>query len=171
MKSPIDTLLEKFEAGGISRRQFVGHLTALFAIFAGLDKGLTNSEQMQVNSLFQVSEINHLALRVTDLDRSQKFYEDVLGMQLIRKLPNARFMSCGPHFVALFKSSEPKLDHLAFTLPSYDQGEVAEKLRSKGIAPMLEEDRTYFRDPDGYVVQIEHPQAWPGDGKRPESKS
>lgn len=166
MKLAIETLLEEFEQGEISRRQFVAYIAAFAGILAGVGKGFTKSEQFQSNSLFRVSELNHLALRVTDLDRSQKFYEDVLGMNVILKRPNMRFMGCGPHFIALFKGSEPRLDHLAFTLPGYKQKEVAKKLRTRGIEPHLEENRTYFRDSDGYMIQVEHPDAWPGGGRR-----
>jgi len=169
MSLSIERMLEKFETGELSRRRFVAHLSSMAVIFAGVGKGIASLEQSQTNGLFRVSELNHIAIRVKDLDRSQKFYEVVLGLSLILKRSTFRMMGCGPHFVALFKSSEPGLDHLAFTLPSYDQSKVAQKLKANGTEPILEEERTYFRDPDGYLIQIEHPEAWPGGGTRPES--
>jgi len=165
----IERMLEQFETGELSRRQFVAYLSSMAVIFAGVGKGIASLEQSQTNGLFQVSELNHIAIRVKDLDRSQKFYEDILGLSLILKRSTFRMMGCGAHFVALFKSSEPGLDHLAFTLPSYDQSKVVQKLKANGNEPILEEGRTYFRDPDGYLIQIEHPEAWPGGGTRPES--
>ncbi len=169
MKLPIETLIEEFEKGQITRRQFVAHLSTAVAVLAGVSKGIPSPAKPEGSSLFQVSELNHIALRVTDLDRSQKFYEDTLGMRLILKRSTFRMMGCGPHFVALFKGAEPRLDHLAFTLPTYNQAEVVEKLKAKGLEPVLEEERTYFRDPDGHLIQIEHPEAWPGGGTIPES--
>lgn len=169
MSLSIERVLEKFETGELSRRQFVAYLSSMAVIFAGVGKGVASLEQSQTNSLFQVSELNHIAIRVQDLDRSQKFYQDVLGLSLILKRSTFRMMGCGSHFVALFKRSEPGLDHLAFTLPSYDQSKVVQKLKANGIEPILEEERTYFRDPDGYLIQIELPGAWPGGGTRPES--
>ena len=165
----IERMLKKFETGELSRRQFVAYLSSMAVIFAGVGKGIASLEQSQIKGLLQVSELNHIAIRVKDLDRSQKFYEDVLGLSLILKRSTFRMMGCGPHFVALFKRSEPGLDHFAFTLPSYDQSKVAQKLKANGIEPILEEERTYFRDPDGYLIQIEHPEAWPGGGTRPKS--
>ena len=167
MKLALETLIEKFATGKISRREFVADLSAVITLLAGVGVGSPPAAKAQGRSLLQVSEINHIAIRVRDLDRSQKFYEDVLGMSLIFKRSTFRMMGCGPHFLALFKSLEPGLDHLAFTLPFYDQSKVAEKLKTEGIEPTLEEERTYLRDPDNYKIQIEHPQAWPGDGKRP----
>lgn len=167
MTQLIERLLEKFETGEIPRRKFVAHLGSLAAIFAGVDNATAASTESQTGGLFPVSEINHIAIRVTDLDRSQKFYEDVLGMNLFFQRSTFRMMGCGPHFVALFKSSKPGLDHLAFTLPSYDQSNVIKKLKAKDIEPILEEERTYFRDPDGYQIQVEHPEAWPSGGSRP----
>ena len=168
MKLPIETLIEEFEKGQITRRQFVAHLSTVVAVLAGVSNGIPSSAKAEGSSLFQVSELNHIAMRVTDLDRSQKFYEDTLGMKLILKRSAFRMMGCGPHFLALFKGVEPRLDHLAFTLPTYNQAAVVEKLKAKGLEPRLEEGRTYFRDPDGFIIQIEHPEAWPDGSKRPE---
>ncbi len=85
MSLSIERMLEKFETGELSRRQFVAYLSSIAMIFAGVGKGIASLEQSQIKGLLQVSELNHIAIRVKDLDRSQKFYEDVLGLSLILK--------------------------------------------------------------------------------------
>lgn len=129
----------------------------------GLPKGDPGRAEGTVLSAL---EINHLALRVTDLDRSQTFYEQVLGMRLVRQLPAIRFMSCGPHFVALFRGSMPSLDHVCFTVAATDREAGADRLRTVGIQPETEMGRLYFRDPDGHRLQVTDPADWPA-GRRP----
>src|SRR5262249_402850 len=55
-------------------------------------------------------EIGHLVLNVSDVERSTKFYRDVVGFQLARYRPNGTgaFLTCGVvhHNLALFKAPE-----------------------------------------------------------------
>ena len=39
---------------------------------------------------WQLSDIHHIGLTVSDLERSIQFYRDVLGMTLIRRRPGVR---------------------------------------------------------------------------------
>lgn len=154
MEMIIEKMLGKLEAGRISRRQFATQLAALVTLVAGTGRALSKSEQEENSSTLQARELNHIALRVTDVERSQKFYEQHLGLRSTTETGYSRFMTCGPHFVALFQGSTPGLDHFSFTLENYRQEEVAEKLREKGIDPELVANRTYFRDPDGIKLQV-----------------
>jgi len=53
-------------------------------------------------------EIGHLVLNVTDVERSTKFYRDVVGFQVSRFRPDgtSAFLTCGivHHNLALFKA-------------------------------------------------------------------
>ena len=118
-------------------------------------------------STFQALGLNHLAVRVTDPARSAEFYRQHLGMEVILDRSFGKFMGCGPNFIALFGADEPGLGHFAVTVPDYDQTEAAERLRGVGLEPRLEENRTYFRDPDGLEIQLDSATSWPGPGERP----
>lgn len=120
------------------------------------------------DSTFRALELNHLALRVSDVERSAEFYRRHFGMEIVLDRSFAKFLGCGPHFLALFRSDEPGLDHFCVTIPDYRQAEAADRLRAVGLAPELEENRTYFHDPDGIKVQVESPRSWPGEEPRPD---
>jgi catechol 2,3-dioxygenase-like lactoylglutathione lyase family enzyme len=159
MTRDITMMVEQFAAGRLSRRDLVCGLTALVAI--GAKVGSVVSYAQQRPSTFHALGLNHLALRVTDLDRSQTFYEQHLGMTLI---PNGdrsalRLMACGPHVLNLFKAAEPRMDHVCFTVPDYDPKVAIDRLRANNLEPDVEADRTHFFDPDGYKLQVGGPQA------------
>ena len=160
-------LEESIRRGGLDRRELVRLVgaTAMAGAFGSFGPpGVASSN----GSTFQALELNHLALRVSNVERSAEFYRQHLGMKVVLDRSFAKFLGCGPHFVALFEAVEPGLDHFCVTLPEYRQADAANRLRSVGLEPLTEEGRTYFHDPDGLKIQIESPESWPGAGPRPD---
>jgi len=78
--------------------------------------------------------LGEIALRVADLDAMQRFYAEVLGLELIRRFPNSAFFRIAPgiaghtQILALFDRGESDsptpehspLDHLAFAIGQDD---------------------------------------------------
>jgi len=159
MQEQIVAVLDEFEAGRLSRRQFVGRLTALVAIAAQGGSDVASAQAS--DSTFEALGLNHLALRVTDLNRSQRFYEQHLGMELIPSGDRSalRLMACGPHVLNLFKAAKAEMDHVCFTIADYDPKVAVDRLRRQNLTPDLQGDRTHFRDPDGYNIQVGGPTA------------
>jgi catechol 2,3-dioxygenase-like lactoylglutathione lyase family enzyme len=156
MASEIASIVDQFAAGRLSRRELVRALTALVVAATGRAEVL----QAQRAPTFQALGLNHLALRVTDLDRSQAFYEHYLGMTVIPSAASSpRLMACGPHVLNLFKATEPRMDHVCFTVPDYNAKAAEERLRAEGVVPEVEADRVHFFDPDGYKLQVGGPNA------------
>ena len=157
MQSEIAAIVDQFEAGRLSRRQLVGRLAALVAA-ASAAAGAASAQRGP--STFEALGLNHLALRVTDLDRSQSFYEQHLGMKLIGKGGSSpRLMACGPHVLNLFQADKPQMDHVCFTVPDYDPKVAVARLRARNLEVDLQGDRTHFFDPDGYKLQVGGPNA------------
>ena len=165
MDGAIAGMIDRFAAGQLTRRDLVWGLTTLVAAAAA---GRPDPARAQArSSTFQALGLNHLALRVTDLDRSQAFYERHLGMTRIPSpVVSPRLMACGPHVLNLFQAAVPQMDHVCFTVPDYDPKVAAERLRAQNIAPDVEADRVHFLDPDGYKLQVGGPNA---GGQRPTS--
>jgi catechol 2,3-dioxygenase-like lactoylglutathione lyase family enzyme len=154
----ISSMVEQFASGRLSRRQLVWGLTALVA--AAAEQAADAAQTPSRASTFQALGLNHLALRVTDLDRSQAFYERHLGKTRIPSTAaSPRLMACGPHVLNLFKAERPQMDHVCFTVPDYDAVAAADRLRAQNVMPDVEADRVHFYDPDGYKLQVGGPTA------------
>jgi len=118
-------------------------------------------------------EIGHLVLNVTDVERSTKFYRDVVGFQVSRYRPDGTgaFLTCGVvhHTLALFKApagAQPRqkgqigLNHFAFKVASYQALQEAHKRlveASATIDHIVDHGMTrsvYFLDPDGIEMEL-----------------
>ncbi len=113
----------------------------------------------------------HFSLPVTDLDRSRKFYEGLLGMKVLEQSARMVFLQTGDDYIILAKGSEPlKYDspqstpvHHAFKIKPEDFEASIDELREGGVEVFNIEDRNqgvfwgpqaYFLDPDGNKLEI-----------------
>jgi catechol 2,3-dioxygenase len=118
-------------------------------------------------------EIGHLVLNVTDVERSTRFYRDVVGFQVSRHRPDGSgtFLTCGVvhHNLALFKAppgARPRekgqigLNHFAFKVENYEALQEAHKRLVDAGAPIdhvTDHGMTrsvYFLDPDGIMMEL-----------------
>ena len=113
----------------------------------------------------------HFSLPVTDLDRSRKFYEGVLGMKVVEQSPRMVFLQTGDDFLILAKgndlmkydSSKSTPVHHAFKVKPAEFQSSIDDLRRNGVEVFNIEERNtgvfwgpqaYFLDPDGNKLEI-----------------
>ena len=113
----------------------------------------------------------HFSLPVTDLDRSRKFYEGLLGLKVVEQSARMVFLQTGDDYFILAKGSEPlRYDapqstpvHHAFKVNREDFEPSIDELRKNGVEVFNIEDRNqgvfwgpqaYFLDPDGNKLEI-----------------
>jgi catechol 2,3-dioxygenase-like lactoylglutathione lyase family enzyme len=155
MEQEISRILGDYESGRVTRREVVTRLALLGALAGAGRPGTASPDE---RSTFEAVGLNHIALRVTDVERSRDFYTKHLGLRVTQEsLPGNCFLQCGPQFVALFRGSRPEMDHYCYSVPDYDQQDAARRLRAEGIEPRLSGRRIYFSDADGLEVQLAAP--------------
>jgi catechol-2,3-dioxygenase len=154
-RTTAEAVVDGFLRGEVSRREMVMRLMALGAMSAtGASLGARPARAAQDAPTFRAVSVDHIALSVTDLDRSRAWYERHLGLTTTSQDASSVFLDAGDDFVALFKSETPGLHHFSFGIRDYDQQENARRLRAAGLEPKLRGGRTYFDDPDGIEVQV-----------------
>ena len=120
--------------------------------------------------------MGHLSLRVSDLDVSEKFYTEMLGMKPVwRSEGEIAFLECGNDDLALIQIPKEEADtfghrtqtlqslhHFGFRVRTKEEiDQLALEMRERGIViddgPRDHRDGSrsfYFRDPDGNYIQI-----------------
>ena len=123
--------------------------------------------------MLKTRKLVHFTIPVKDLDRSERFYTEILGFQKVRRNPHMVFMRTGQdHFVLTHseKPIDPNPDdkheiHTAFLVDPDEYDRAMKELPAKGVRVFKEEDRrkgtfqgrsAYFLDPDRNVIEIMH---------------
>jgi catechol-2,3-dioxygenase len=119
-----------------------------------------------------VRALGEVALRVNDLDRSQAFYSDVIGLELMRRFEHSAFFRIADGYaghtaiLALFDRKNPvaqehsTVDHLAFTIALTDYEAEKRRLEELGLTvttathEWVQWRSLYVEDPDGNEVEL-----------------
>ena len=108
--------------------------------------------------------MGHVAIQVADIERSVKFYRDILGLKLSWKMEKDwTILSCGKDDLALIRKG-PDVHHPPHfglrvgSAAAVDQAyeELKDQVKiTKGLVTHRDESRSfYFEDPDGNQVEV-----------------
>ena len=118
-----------------------------------------------------IKGIRHIALKVREVARAKKFYQELLGMDVVWE-PDAQnvYLSSGSDNIALHEISgefaaaaiEKQLDHLGFVVETIERvKELESEFIARGVTIVhpfkLHRDGSasfYCADPDGIVIQL-----------------
>jgi catechol 2,3-dioxygenase-like lactoylglutathione lyase family enzyme len=112
----------------------------------------------------QVAQIDHCSVLITDVERSRRFYRDVLGLKEIAKPRTFDFTVVwfdlgNQHLHLLLKDRRDTISPRHFALRITDAGGARAHFRERGIAiqettPIPGADRFFIQDPDGNRIEI-----------------
>lgn len=134
---------------------------------------------------FAVQRLDHVVLRVRDLDRTEAFYRELLGCEVERRRDDLglRHLRAGASMIDLIAidgrlgargGAAPgregrNLDHLCLRIEPFDEMGIVRHLAGYGLQPQgpashnfgAEGDgpSLYFSDPDGNTIELKGPAA------------
>ncbi len=123
---------------------------------------------------FAIKGLDHVVLRVADLDRAVRFYCEVLGCREERRVASISLVQlrAGAALIDLVPAegtpevASGNMDHFCLRIEPFDEaalrahltahgvevGEVARRYGAEGNGPSL-----YLQDPDGNTVELKGP--------------
>jgi len=136
-------------------------------------------------SAIEIQSVDHVVLRVADLDRSLRFYRDMLGCSEERRIDAIGLVQlrAGSSLIDLVPVDSPlgrtggsapppsdqggrNMDHFALALATFDETRIRETLLRFEVEPGTVSQRygaggngpsMYIRDPDGNTVELKGP--------------
>ena len=130
----------------------------------------------------EIGGLDHVVLRVRDVDAALRFYCDVLGCREERRIENLGLVQlrAGDALIDLVDLGAPlgqaggagpgaegrNVDHFALRLAAFDEARLRSHLEAHGVEPGEVGQRygaggmgpsMYIRDPDGNVVELKGP--------------
>ena len=157
MNTLITDLVNRFERGGLTRRQLIQGLSALVAA------GAASSPAAAQPAKLQATGIDHTSVLVTDLQRSADFYARVFGLTPVSEDKANRILRLGTGgsgvnstLVSLRQQNPPGLiDHFAISVQGFNRESATQILKQHGLTPANNiEFGFHVKDPDGAVVQL-----------------
>src|SRR5579885_844547 len=154
MESLIAKLLSDFEQGKMNRRQLVSSIAAAAAAIGG-----ASAAQAAEGKGFKAVTVNHISYQVADYAKTRDFYADLLGMKVSQDNGRQCYLSFGDTFLLPRNArpgvQTPRVDHIAYTIETWDQKAVKAELDRRGLTAREDTVNSYHvKDPDGFDLQI-----------------
>jgi catechol 2,3-dioxygenase-like lactoylglutathione lyase family enzyme len=150
MTAIIEKMLVDFEGGRLTRRQLVVSLASLVAA----------AQEAPTPAGLRAVSLNHVTVRVPDVQRTSRFYQEFFGMKLKQHSEHIHILAVGTSFFGIEqKQGAPGLDHYDFGIAGFNADEALAKLRARNlkVEPGGTNESFKFRDPDGFLVQLNGP--------------
>ncbi len=137
--------------------------------------------------MIKIQGIDHVAFNVRDLDKTVKFYTEVLGLKITQREPSKAgieyFLDCGPSLLGIIQATDLNINH-PFAHEGLGANHFSFRIHSDDFEPMiahLEKNNVkieyakkrpkswslYFYDIDGNKLEAT---AWPLEDDLPESR-
>jgi catechol 2,3-dioxygenase-like lactoylglutathione lyase family enzyme len=151
MIQTIETLVNNFACGKLSRRQLVLSLATMVA----------SAQPGSKEKSFRAVSINHVTVKVPDLHRTSHFYQQFFGMPLKQQSANTHILGVGESFFGIEQGNgqSATVDHYDFGITAFNADEIRMELKRRDLKTdgSASKESFKFHDPDGFQVQVNAP--------------
>jgi catechol 2,3-dioxygenase-like lactoylglutathione lyase family enzyme len=152
MIAQLDGLLNRYEAGLISRRELLGALTAI-----AMAPELATAKP----SIGMAASVNHVTIFVQDVQKSVAFYQRLFGMPVLTHQDPGVNLRVGSSFLGIYPAQgrPTGINHVCLGMKNFDVDAVVTKLAAADIAGHIrlrgDTKELYFTDADNVLVQLQ----------------
>jgi catechol 2,3-dioxygenase-like lactoylglutathione lyase family enzyme len=153
MIATIERMLSDLEHGRMTRRQLAVSLAALAGASAV-------PVALAAPTSFRAVSINHVTVKVPDLNRTSQFYQEFFGMPIKQQSASVHILGVGDSFFGIEQgeSKTATVDHYDFGIAAFHADAVRAQLAKRGLkADSNSQESFKFVDPDGFHVQVNAP--------------
>jgi catechol 2,3-dioxygenase-like lactoylglutathione lyase family enzyme len=152
MIQTIEVLLSKFERGKLTRRQLALSLATLVA----------SAQTTPKKKGLRAVSLNHVTVKVPDLHRTSKFYQEFFAMPLKQQGAKIHILGAGSSFFGIEQGDGKTagvIDHYDFGIADFNADEARAKLKALNLKFESGNSKESFKfyDPDGLQVQVNAP--------------
>lgn len=155
MENAIAKLLDDFERGKMTRRQLIKSLTVVAAVASNVTASAASTKG------FKAVAVNHISYQVADYAKTRDFYADLLGMRIAGDTGKQCELILGNTNTFVIPrnapqgSTPPRIDHIAYTIETWDKNAVKAELERRGLDPKEDTENSFHvKDPNGFDLQI-----------------
>ncbi len=153
MHEAVDSLLNQYETGRLSRRSLVAMLGALAA---------APSAVRAQPPVLEAQTFNHASLIVSNLERSVAWYQNTFGLRVLSRQQGGVNLAVGDAFLGIYQggaNAAPHINHICFGLRNFDPPRTVAALQAARLpAESRERDgvtQVYTADPDNLRIQLQ----------------
>jgi catechol 2,3-dioxygenase-like lactoylglutathione lyase family enzyme len=157
MIETIEKMLNDVRRGRLTRRQFALSLAALTAGTLTSPGALTSPP---VPTGFPAISLNHITVKVPDLQRTSKFYQEFFAMPLRQQSATTHILGVGKSFFGIEQGdNQPaSVNHFDFGIENFNADAIRAKLTELNLKFSGTSQESFkFNDPDGFLVQVNGP--------------
>jgi glyoxylase I family protein len=147
----IESLLDQFEQGRMSRRSLAGALALM----------VSAAPRVSAAPL-RAASLNHVSLAVSDVERSKDFYQKLFGLPVVSKQSGGINLGVGPQsFLGLYHMGQtpPQIHHVCLAVEDFGAEAAVGTLAKEGVKARIRDrdgvKELYFQDLDGINVQLQ----------------
>ncbi len=156
MNDDFDQLLSRYEHGHLTRRQL---LVALTAAAAANSASAASQAQAPIGT---VRQLNHVSIFVPDVQKSVRFYQDLLGMPVLTEQSPGVNLNAGAGFLGIYPAGQAgsgSIHHFCLGMEDFDADATLQRLTERGVTGNIrmrgDTKELYFTDPDNVRVQLQ----------------
>jgi catechol 2,3-dioxygenase-like lactoylglutathione lyase family enzyme len=157
MIETIERMLNEVKHGRLTRRQFAISLAALTAGSFATQGAVADPREP---TGFPAISLNHITVKVPDLHRTSRFYQDFFGMPLRQQSETTHILGVGKSFFGIEQGdNQPaSVNHFDFGIENFNADRFRAKLTELNLKFSGTSQESFkFNDPDGFLVQVNGP--------------